>query len=408
MKNYVPKLIRRGILFIKHYWLLLLVVVAFTIIVSTQDEIYGGSRSAIVEQMTISRDKFKLIFGEKFTRRKPKILLWTRMFGSMSWYEGGKWDFANLCKSDCVITDDKRDLQTADAIVFHLYDITWLGNAKNGFRFQFPSYRRPDQVWVLYNLEPLTVIQGDLGGWQGVFNWTWSYSNDSDVRNPYGQYRRLNNDEISKTASERKNTPMQDHDNFSNKTNSGGLAIVSNCVDDARRFRLIEKLRQFINVDVYGKCGKPCPGKKFSCESVMSSYQFYLAFENSNCREYVTEKYWSTLNRNMIPVVAWKYPMDGFVIPNSYINLYDFKDLDTAADYIKRVSENRTLYNSYFDWKMTYKTIVKTGFCSLCEALKDTEKPAQVYDDLLGWFGSFSCQPTTVSILTWRIQQTTT
>ena len=31
-------------------------------------------------------------------------------------------------------------------------------------------------------------------------------------------------------------------------------------------------------------------------------YKFYLAFENSNCNEYITEKFWRYLSYGLVPV----------------------------------------------------------------------------------------------------------
>jgi len=36
---------------------------------------------------------------------------------------------------------------------------------------------------------------------------------------------------------------------------------------------------------------------------IFSQYKFYLAFENSLCTDYITEKFYQTLNRDIIPVV---------------------------------------------------------------------------------------------------------
>ena len=234
------------------------------------------------------------------------------------------------------------------------------------------------------------MVFGDLGAWQGVFNWAWSYTRNAGIYAPYGQYKRLT---MAKRLNRNK-MAMDKFDYFENKTKHGGLAIISNCIDDARRYKLIDYFRKFINIDVFGKCGNPLPDD----DNLKSSYQFYLAIENSDCRKYVTEKYWSTLMRNQIPIVAWKQPTDGLVIPNSYINVYDFKDLAAAGAYIKDVSENRTMYNSYFDWKLIYKQVFKMGFCTLCKELKDSNKNAQVYHDMHGWLSSSVCEPVSVSI----------
>ncbi len=57
---------------------------------------------------------------------------------------------------------------------------------------------------------------------------------------------------------------------------------------------------------MYGSCGTldGCRKKDASClENLLRSYMFYLAFENSNCDGYITEKFWRTLKLNIVPVV---------------------------------------------------------------------------------------------------------
>ena len=39
-------------------------------------------------------------------------------------------------------------------------------------------------------------------------------------------------------------------------------------------------------------------------------YKFFLAFENSNCKEYITEKFWRSLHYGLVPVVFGAPMMD--------------------------------------------------------------------------------------------------
>lgn len=54
------------------------------------------------------------------------------------------------------------------------------------------------------------------------------------------------------------------------------------------------ELGKYINVDIYGACGPHrCPRTSANrCFQLLDEdYKFYLAFENSNCRDYITEKF---------------------------------------------------------------------------------------------------------------------
>ena len=69
--------------------------------------------------------------------------------------------------------------------------------------------------------------------------------------------------------------------------------------------------------------------KDDKCLQMLStSYKFYLAFENSLCADYITEKFWKVLDYNVIPVVVNGVNMTKFAPPNSYIDLKDFRNLE--------------------------------------------------------------------------------
>ncbi len=60
----------------------------------------------------------------------------------------------------------------------------------------------------------------------------------------------------------------------------------------------------FIQIDVYGKCGrKKCPLNEDCKAFISKEYKFYLAFENSVCTDYITEKFFNILRHDIVPVV---------------------------------------------------------------------------------------------------------
>jgi len=55
----------------------------------------------------------------------------------------------------------------------------------------------------------------------------------------------------------------------------------------------IRELQKYIQIDVYGNCGTlSCEKRrgKDCFDMLKKDYYFYFSFENSNCRDYITEK----------------------------------------------------------------------------------------------------------------------
>jgi hypothetical protein len=65
---------------------------------------------------------------------------------------------------------------------------------------------------------------------------------------------------------------------------------------------VIGGLSKHITIDKYGACyGKTCDN---ACEqNAIADSLFYLALENSICKEYVTEKFWRLRNL-IVPIVS--------------------------------------------------------------------------------------------------------
>jgi hypothetical protein len=53
-------------------------------------------------------------------------------------------------------------------------------------------------------------------------------------------------------------------------------------------------------------------------------YKFYLSFENSLCRDYVTEKFYNALQFTAVPIVYGSASYSTVAPRNSYIDVRDF------------------------------------------------------------------------------------
>ena len=89
--------------------------------------------------------------------------------------------------------------------------------------------------------------------------------------------------------------------NYAQKKQKFALRYVSNCHTKGafKRVLLFQELRKYIPIDVFGK-GRRCTEfevKKDPCNDtdcsrkLMSAYKFYLSFENSKCKYYITGIY---------------------------------------------------------------------------------------------------------------------
>lgn len=323
-------------------------------------------------------------------KTKKLILLWTTFWGSDYWTEVDKLGIPS-CARRCDITIDKSRIAEADAILFHWGDLWWWT--------KLPSYRRPDQVWAFFNFEP-PHKQSNLARWNNVFNWSISYRRDSTVFVPFGTYTPLT--ETEQVVASRK---LSNRDYAKEKLYNISLTS-SNCYDDARRYRLAEEINKYISVDMYGKCNnKVCIFNTPECDNKLKLYKFHLALENSYCTDYFSEKFWETFDKDVVPIVAWKDSPGELVPAHSYINVFDFPDLKTFANYLQKVLTNDTLYNSYFIWRLTHKTgcHYNCQWCPLCDKLFNPAVPAQIIRDPYQWLSNDICKPFSISSWVWIV-----
>ena len=71
---------------------------------------------------------------------------------------------------------------------------------------------------------------------------------------------------------------------------SAAIFISSNCWTSNARSHLAEQIGQYYPVDKLGACYSGRIPERDLSNLLDTKYRYFLAFENSNCEEYITEK----------------------------------------------------------------------------------------------------------------------
>ncbi|XP_070511149.1 glycoprotein 3-alpha-L-fucosyltransferase A isoform X5 [Cardiocondyla obscurior] len=215
----------------------------------------------------------------------------------------------------CTIVRDNPD--SADLILFKDY-ITHVGR------------RSYDQVWMLYFLECPYHTQSVKSA---LINWTATYRRDSDIVAPYERWQYYDS------------SVMQIPQTFNyaaNKTKKVAW-FVSNCHPRNQRMHYARELSKYIQVDIYGACGSlRCPrSQSQTCFDMLDEdYKFYLAFENSNCKDYITEKFFV----NGLGYVRWHLLLS--LSPSSYSRSLLADTIRTESWYIFEIQMYVDLLNT--------------------------------------------------------------
>ena len=311
----------------------------------------------------------------------PKLVLfYTPLFGRIPWptiendYQFNNWNNVACRVRNCRISYDKKDLNASDAVLFHGQDIDHLDLIKLSKTVE----HRFKQRWIFFIHESPDFFTKDLSTLKNVFNWTMTYKLDSDIFVPYSYY-------FPKTG---KNVGHTNSKYYSEGKDRLVAWMVSHC--GKQRDKFVKKLMEYVPVHVYGRCApkfaqnRQCKRRDKNCLKTLRRYKFYLAFENGNCIDYITEKYWITsLQNDIVPVVlgGGNYSNRNLAVPGSYINVMDFKSVKDLADYLVMLDRNDTAYNEYFSWKEHYYVDLPPSWtCQMCAMLNNDSLPIKSYD----------------------------
>ncbi len=269
-------------------------------------------------------------------------------------------------------------------------------------RVRLPAHRDPHQYYVFVTLENPARFNANhnLRAFNGYFNLTSTYALDSNFATPYG--RTVKKQVVDK---EEETSLQKNYGTIVGGKKKLVAWLVSNCGSvTSGRMEYVRLLQKFIPVDIYGRCGTlSCPGTRRTGECydiIERDYKFYLSFENSYCRDYITEKVFNLLDRVVVPIVygGGNYTRD--LPPNSVINIEDYESPKQLAEYLKYLDGHHGAYMQYFMWKSAYEVhhnqllLQNESFCNLCELVNRETSFHSVYTDIdMWWSKERNCAP---------------
>ncbi|KAG7281353.1 LOW QUALITY PROTEIN: hypothetical protein CRUP_023504, partial [Coryphaenoides rupestris] len=283
----------------------------------------------------MSKDKGYHSAGEDYSNKhgdthqplgssKPIVLLWY-------WPLNVKFDFATCLGTfhidECTLTADRSLYHKADAVIFYHKNIGW----------DMPKGPRPPfQKWIWYNVESPTNT-GRKAGLENLFNLTLSYRRDADI---------VVRNELDPAGDKGLVCVAQEGQAVTTVPNTGAGA----------RAKYYQQLQRHIKIHVFGTAftGRMLPYEEYY--KTVASCKFYLSFENSMHRDYITEKVNGPLVVGTVPVVMGppRENYEQFLPAGSFIHVDDFKDHKSLADFLLHLDQSDEEYMRYFDWREFY------------------------------------------------------
>ena len=296
------------------------------------------------------------------------ILSFTTVFGEKEWWDVPRENhFSEQDKpcqfNHCKLTYDKKLVGVSDAVLCHANELPTIQELR-------AARSSSNQLWVWMTSESPNSFQNrSFESYKNFFNWTGTYSRKADLLTPYFVIKPF-------TASEQKPDPLKIYAQGKDKMIL--VLMSSNC--NSYRIKFIRALKKFVNVDLYGKCkdlvnpqlSDDCKLGTKDCDELKRRYKFTLSLESAYCKDYITEKfYYNGLIVGNVPVVMNRANMSNPKVapPGSFINILDFKDVESLANHLKMLASNNDEYNKLHAWRQNYKVGTKNRMCTTCEAL---------------------------------------
>lgn len=295
------------------------------------------------------------------------------------------------CSVHVSYTETPEEIVKADVVIFaNIFN--WMDSDVWDLLIKL---RPAEQKWIMSTQESPPYVPGlkpPLTYRNISYDWSDTYRADATFPSPYGRY--------APSASKDQLYARQHKLDALIKGKAKSVAWVASHCETLQwnRTKFVEDLQQYIPIDTYGKCGsKPLPWRRRELmRKVMEPYRFYLSFENSCCDQYITEKFWRSLDFGMIPVVVGA-PLRHYqdVAPkDSFLHIDQFDSLKDMADYMIEISENTSKMRKHLAWRLKgdiyteeiqdhiLKPLRNTTLCAIVKRLKSNvvEDPKNMFD----------------------------
>ncbi|KAK6183099.1 hypothetical protein SNE40_010644 [Patella caerulea] len=296
------------------------------------------------------------------------------------WY----WDsfspetvFSNCEIKTCRLNNGWNHFNNSDAVVFYGVDLP----------LKSPPIRvKSDQIWVVSGWEsPHHTRSHVLSNpeWRDQINWTMTYRLDSDIPVPYAIVKNL------------ENKPNKNYGEIMTNKKKLVAWVVSNCQTHAQRMKYVEQLKEIIPVDVFGRCGSSTPKDLFGM--INKTYKFYLSFENSLCKDYITEKFFGRQKLDVVLITRGGGDYTKFYPKESFINSKNFKNAHELGKFLLKLDKDNNAYVKYLKSKENYRSedfsvSIRQGLCDMCKMLHDKKIHRNVYRDYHKWWTNSNCK----------------
>ncbi|CAL1548726.1 unnamed protein product [Lymnaea stagnalis] len=285
-------------------------------------------------------------------------------------------DFKRCPYKNCVFDSKGEHRKNATMLLFFM---SGLGQKPN---------RSKGQIWVKAMWESAVHYSypKPYAPWKDAFNWTFNFRTDSDIFAPNNMFAWRDQSNL-----------LSDAEYAAIARNKTKMAawFVSNCRSHGRREDYVKQLQKYIDVDIYGACGRLRCVDRNKCEQMLSEdYKFYLSFENSLCQDYVTEKLFRVFQyrTHIVPVVRGGLDYDKHVPPGMVVNTAHFKTIKDLAEHLKHLAGDHALYANMLKEKDKLVTLDrKFDWCDICEKLH-TETGTKIIDDIQRWSHGGTCR----------------